>query len=329
MDLKILINQLGLSYSPVCNYDFTLLKKDPEVKDIFENSNLYVVAQRPQIRFDNIVNNTESNSLEFEIRQTNNPHFLKCSLPIFQKNIATRKDYPVFLYLGSNDENNILKEGLPINNVHGIKIYEDEEMNKFLIWLTPEKFLQNHWEKAIEATIEGDVRNFTKYQVHYVGQSTKQDIWKRLTGHEKLQDILSLEYPFAFGSLPTHEIAILLFEFRGNMQMNTIGDDISDEDMLDFVTGKLPDTRTMYLDAEKALINSMQPKYNDELFNKYPKSKDGLSSHNFTSISYTLTDPITLVYKAGEIEGGLNHLGGDTILIKNNKTVELVKAARK
>ena len=37
---------------------------------------------------------------------------------------------------------------------------------------------------------------------------------KRLTGHDKLQNILYFKYILTYGSLPTHEIAILLFFFK-------------------------------------------------------------------------------------------------------------------
>jgi len=98
------------------------------------------------------------------------------------------------------------------------------------------------------------------------------------------------------------------------MQMHTFGDNADIDEMVNSLLGKnMPEQRTIFLDAEKALINAMQPKYNDELFKNYPKSADGLYKHNYNSISYTFTDPITLVYDKGEIECGLPFWGGDNI----------------
>ncbi|OFY84534.1 MAG: hypothetical protein A3F72_14105 [Bacteroidetes bacterium RIFCSPLOWO2_12_FULL_35_15] len=325
MEQKILMNQLLLSYSPLCNRDFTILKTDPVIQNIIETSSLYIIAQRPEMRFDNILNNEEEKAMEFDIKQINNPNVLKCKVPLFQENIATDPSKEVLIYLGSNDENNDFKTFK--SNVHGMKFYQEEILDEnFLIWFSPEKFLQNYWKGHLVAEIEGNINDFTKYKVHYVGQSTKQDIWKRLTGHEKLQDILSLEYPLSYGSLPTHEIAILLFRFYDNIFMHTYGDESIEEDVVDSMLGKnMPDQRTIFLDAEKALISSMQPKYNDELFKNYPKSTDGLYKHNYDSVSYSFMDPISLVYDKGEIEGGLSALGGDTIVIKKNKKIELFK----
>jgi len=325
-DSKILLNQLLLAYSPLCNYDFTILKKDTIIQEAIENSSLYVIGQRAEIRFDNIVNNEEQKLIEFEIRQYNNPHILKCKVPLFQEHIATDPEKEVILYLGSNDINNDFKKR-PISNIHGMKFYEKSVSDEnFLIWFSPEKFLQNYWKGHLIADIEGNIHEFTKYKVHYVGQATKQDIWKRLTGHDKLQDILSLEYPLTYGVLPTHEIAILLFNFQENLQMQSFGDNSSIEEMVNSFMGKnMPEQRTIFLDAEKALIKAMQPKYNDELFKSYPKSVDGLYKHKYNSILYSFIDPITLVYDEGEIVGGLTSMGRDTIIVQNNKTIELLK----
>jgi hypothetical protein len=87
----------------------------------------------------------------------------------------------------------------------------------------------------------------------------------------------------------------------------------------------VPKQKRIFLDAEKALIRAMTPKYNKELFKNYPVSKDGLYNDNFDTISYTFTDPITLVYETGEIQGGLNKLGGDSIIIESNSSFRISK----
>jgi len=66
------------------------------------------------------------------------------------------------------------------------------------------EFIHNYSRGHIEAEINGDILDFLNYNVHYVGKATDQDIWTRLTGQSSLQDILSIEYPFIYGSLPTH-----------------------------------------------------------------------------------------------------------------------------
>jgi len=326
MERKSLLNQLELAYSPMCNYDFNILKHDPIIQYILKSSSLYVIVQRPEISFENIIPNEEEKYIQFEIHQKNNPEILKCKLPFFQENIATDPEKEVILYLGSNDPNNKL-DRIPIKNIQGIKFYEsDLESENFLVWFSPEKFLQNYWKGYFEAEIEGNIRELLKYQVHYVGKATDQDIWERLTGHATLQDILSVEYPLVYGSLPTHEIALLLFEFHDNLSIRTFDVNSSADDMVDSFLGRdRPDQKTIFLDAEKALVKAMQPKHNKILFKNYPKSKDGLHKHNYDAFSYTFMDPITLKYDFGEIEGGLYYLGGDTIIVTDNKNMELLK----
>jgi hypothetical protein len=194
------------------------------------------------------------------------------------------------------------------------------------ISISPEKLLQNWWKGDIECEIEGDFRSFLDYRIHYVGKATKQSILKRLTGHSTFQDILSLEAPVTEKQLPANEIVVLCFEFKENLQMQTFGDKSNVNDMVAALRGdNYPEQEQIFLDAEKALIKAMKPNYNKELFNNYPKSDDGLYQHNYDAISYTFIDPIKLVYKQGEIVGGLTSIGGDAILILDNKEFRLVK----
>ncbi|MBI3232651.1 MAG: hypothetical protein HYZ42_01180 [Bacteroidetes bacterium] len=323
MTQNILINQLELAYSPVSNYDFNFLKLDMVIQEILSDSRIYIITQRPILSFENIVFSEEEAFLRFEIHQKNNPEVLKVLLPFFQENIARDKEKVVEIEIGSIDKDNDLTQR-PINNMHGIKFYQDKV---FHVWFSPEKFIHNYTSGEIQAEVLGDIRKFTKYSVHYVGKATEQSVWNRLTGHSTLQEILSVEYPLVYGSLPTHEIAILFLRFKDNLSIKTYGDSLSDiDEIMNTLMGQNQlDQKTIFLDAEKALIKAMQPKYNKEVYKSYPKSKDGLFKHNLTLYSYTFTDPISLIYEEGAIDGGLNFLGGDTIQIANN-TMRILKA---
>ena len=139
-------------------------------------------------------------------------------------------------------------------------------------------------------------------------------------------NILSLEYPLNHGSLPTHEIAILFFSFQDNVAITSYAFDDPIDDMVDsFMVDMLPQPSQISLDAEKALVKAMQPKYNNVRFKNYPKSRDGLYSRKFDGISYTIIDPITLQYDEGKIEGGLTPTGGDIISVRDNKIFEVHK----
>jgi hypothetical protein len=117
MERKILINQLELAYSPVSNYEFAFLKHEPIFQNILLHSNLYIIAQRPEISFDNVRPDIPNAQLEFEIRQKGNPSILKCNLPLKQRYIAPNADLELLIHLGSNDTNTKIGE-IPANNIH-------------------------------------------------------------------------------------------------------------------------------------------------------------------------------------------------------------------
>lgn len=323
MSQKVLLNELELAYSPISNYAFNFLKKESIIQQILSHSNLYVIAQRPIMSFENIIPIFDEQAISFEIHQKGTNGFLKVKLPFFQEFIANDKSKDVVFMVGSHDHN-YKPSAPPFKNVHGIRFYEDKE---FLVWFSPEKFLQNYWKGFIKADVSGNLQSFTKYRVHYVGKATKQDIWKRLTGHSSLQEILSVEYPLNYGDLPTHEIAILFYKFRDNLQVRTWdGNEEEIDSMVASLLGTdLPEQETIFLDAEKALIKVMSPKYNREKYISYPTSNDGLYKHKYDSFSYTFSDPISLEYDNNEIVGNRNVMRGDAIIIKNNEIVELLK----
>jgi hypothetical protein len=327
MEFKSLLGQLQLAYSPMSSYDFTILREDTIVQDLLKPSSLYVIAQRPILSFENIIFDEINPYISFEIHQKNNPEKLSINFPFFQPNVATDKEKEVIVLFGSNDPNHVFDRN-DIKNVHGLKFYESsQEGENFLVWFSPEKFLHNFARGHIQAEIIGDIRKFLNYKVHYVGKATDQEIWKRLTGHSTLQDILSIENPFNYGSLPSHEIVLLLFEFYDNFTIRTYDINSSIEEMTDSFMGKnQPDKRSVFLDAEKALIKAMQPKHNKIQFKSYPKAKANLEHYNFNIVSFTFMDPITLKYDKGEIRGGLSFMGGDIISIKDNTQFNIIKS---
>ena len=208
-------------------------------------------------------------------------------------------------------------------------IKDDGGDGQFLIWFSPEKLLQNLWNDYIDCEIKGDIDSFTRYQVHYVGKATKQSVLKRLKGHSTFQDILSLEIPVTEKQLPANEIVILSFKFKDNLQIQSFGEESAISDMVAVFKGETyPKQETVFIDAEKAIIKSMQPQYNKELFKNYPVSKDGLHKANYNLVTYSFSDPITLVYSGGEIVGELSVMGGDTIVVEKNNEMRLVKKHR-
>jgi len=323
---KSLINQLELAYAPQTAYEFAIVKDDPTIEQALDKASLYLIAQRPVITFEKVIINTKDYKVYFEIHQKENSNILKGKLSLIQSIVGSTNEDNIAVainFLGKPNQ----PQTLPLNNVHGFSLLQIlESEKKFLIWFSPEKLLHNWWKEHIECEIEGDYRSFLKYKIHYVGKATKQSIIKRLTGHSTFQDILSLEAPVTEKQLPANEIVILPFEFQDNLEIHSFGNESDTKSMVDAILGRnYPEKEKVFLDAEKALIKAMQPAYNKEMFKNYPVSKDGLYNDNYDAISYTFMDPITLLYDDGEINGGLTPIGGDSILIVDNREFKLVK----
>lgn len=323
MNYSGFMSKLELAYAPLSNHDFTLIKSEEIIQEILTDSMLYVLAQRSMLTFENIVESPQGGSICFEIHKQGSDEILNCELPFYQEHLGQDESKPVTIEFGSYDPN-WSQTGIPIKGVNGCKFYDHE--GKFLIWLSPDKFLHLHWNKEIESTVTGNIKHFTKFMVHYVGKSTDQPIHERLTGHYTLQDILSIERPLISGSLPTHEIMLLLFRVTDAYKISILEDDINS--FVENMQGKnVPDKKTVSLDAEKALVKLLNPEYNhpSKRFSNYPKSTDGLFKFGFNRYIYGIKENITLQYSDVEIVGDVNDQIADIIWIEENKTIEIIK----
>ncbi|SDD67486.1 hypothetical protein [Pedobacter soli] len=330
MSTKTLLNILQLAYSPISNYDFAVIKDDKLIKGYMNKASIYAIVQRPVLTFQNLdvdKTNPIDPFLTFEIHQQGNKEILTGRLRIYQRNFGADKDQGIYIavthtYPKPNDE----EPSFPFFNVANF-IFKTAKQD--VIWLSPEKLIYHYLRDTIEVDIFGNIPTLLKYQVYYVGKSTEQDIVERLTGHSHLQDILSLERPLHYGTLPTDEIAILFFEFQENFNIASVGEEDGEEEMqemVDLIMGRTSiDDKAIYLDAEKALINVLKPKHNRQLYNNYPKSADGLYKHNLNLLTYSLYDPLTLMYSDGEISGDPNYLGADRIVIENGSNLYIEK----
>jgi hypothetical protein len=248
---------------------------------------------------------------------------LECVLPLYQEHLGQDENQGVNVEFGSYDpEWNYAKP--PLFDVNGIRFF-DKDMN-FLLWLSPDKLLHHYWNSIISATIIGNIKAFTEFKIHYVGKATDQKVWDRLTGHYSLQKILGLERPNIKGTLPTHEITLLIFRVKDKMAFNVMGDDI-DSFVDKALNPQLPDDKTVSLDAEKALVNLLNPEYNHptKRFPNYPKSTDGLHQYKYDRFAYQIIEDITLVYNDVQIVGSSDENSADIIGVSNNENIEIVK----
>lgn len=327
MTTRALFNQLELAFAPICNYDFTVLRDDEGFRRQVQSSTLYLITQRPEITFEGVEPITIAGGqvvLQFIIRQKGHSSALSCQLPVYQEPYARDIDKEVqlrFHYAFPKPEP--IPKTFPQNGVRNLLLFYDD--GPFIGWLSPENFIQNYLNEAIEANIEGPIDDFLSYQVHYVGKATEQSVWKRLTGHSTLQDILSQEYPLHYGTLPTHEIAVLFLKIQEPIGFLTIGpDDPIPSDIANFMDGaNLPSNKVLSLDAEKALIQAMKPGYNKVFYNNYPQGKESLSALSLDSYSYQIWSHLILKYRDGAIRGRPD-LFADALLVQKGKPLQVI-----
>jgi len=302
-----------------------VIKSEKIIKEILDGAMLYAIGQRSILTFENIVPAEDERSLDFEIHLQGTNSKLECFLPLYQKHIAQNETEGVRVKFGSNDPD-WNQSTAPFNDVNGIQFYDAKE--NFLLWLSPDRFLHLFWNNIISANVKGDIKPFTRFKIHYVGKATDQQVINRLTGHYSLQRILGLEQPNIKGSLPTYEIILLIFRVVDKMEINVLEDDI--DTFLDkAIEPKLPDNKTISLDAEKALIKLLNPEYNHttKRFPNYPKSKDGLGKFKYNRFTYLIKEDITLLYNDVEIVGSSKENEADIIAISKNENIEIVKTS--
>lgn len=82
-----LFSVLKLAYSPLSNYDFTIVRDDKIIINSINSTKLYVIAQRPVLTIEGFrIDDEDSNNLvaKFEIHQQGNEARLVCAVPLFQ-----------------------------------------------------------------------------------------------------------------------------------------------------------------------------------------------------------------------------------------------------
>lgn len=320
MSFKALTTKIKLAYPPISAYEFEILKEEEVVQGYFKNAMIYVLAQRPILSFQKVEAKQfeHCNGISFEIHKQGSDCILKCNLPFKQPALDVDDHDKIILEVGSHSV-----DTLPIsdvyNEIHGIKFFDHNE--DFILWISPDKFIHEILNNVLEGEMEGDIEEFITFKVHYVGKSTDQNIWDRLTGHDTLQKILTMQKPITKGDLPAHEITLLLLKVQDLLSVTIMGD----ADLFDNNT--LPSEKTVSLDLEKMLVKIFNPEYNHptKRFPNYPKSTDGLHKYKFDNFTYQLLDFVILEYNKTEICGNIDENLADLILIKENESVEILK----
>ena len=305
--MKTQLNTLKLVYPPISNQEAEWFRYDSDVEDVLKESNLYMIAQR------------EEGKYKFE-------DCIDLTIPVSLYNINTKLN-------GKINLNEILKYKKISKYNLEIEIELSEKLirawqidpksknkNKIIDWFTTEKILFDKWRG--HPGIQGfeNYRDLTKYHLHYVGISKKQNSFMRLlkNPHDKIIRILSNEMIKSKDSRLPDELFFFFFK------IDSIGfkqhDDNQDYSTIDSTFNETLEKEKIISDAEKAFVNILKPKYNKIKFSNYPKGTDGIFDYGLESHSYQIGEDIIFSTDYKEIVGSFNsNISHDIINIKGDK----------
>jgi hypothetical protein len=287
------------SYPIVTAYEFEFLKTEAEVKSIIKGSTIYLIVQRPLLYIKNLT--MDGCVLKFIITDCHEKTILDCTLDPRQAafNIDDDEDILINVQFYKNTPDT----EQPYNDVAAIKFLRLD--NSFIAWLTPQKIIFEYIAGIINMEIIGNIIDFIDYKVHYIGQAFDQVIWNRLTGHEKMQSVLTKEDSICNSvNKNSFEISLILLEVMGYDELNAfpLQDSMlkkypkrclfklqNTEDFVKFNTPILaPKAPELTNEVEALLISSFKPVYNIKKFNNYPDIKKGVRSVGYAGANLVI-----------------------------------------
>jgi hypothetical protein len=288
---KALTIQATVRYPIVSAYEFEFLKKEAEVRAYLKPCTLYVIVQRPLMVINRVAG--DNGVIRFTIDDDTPSAPLECEIDPVAADMLDATGGEFFLdlqFFRGRD-----REDQPFDEVAGFKILDGDRT--FKAWVTAERFLFHYFKGTPGFTLTGDVAPYMDYTVHYIGKAFNQGVWQRLTGHEKMQKVLTLEPSKNVRSLGApFEISLMLIAIVGADELlcfpymgwpkfkNPILHKISsDSDMDQFHDSwvKMPSAE-LTSEAEAKLIHSLKPAYNEKLFDSYPYIAKGARSLGYS-----------------------------------------------
>lgn len=149
----------------------------------------------------------------------------------------------------------------------------------------------------------GDISSLITFEVLYVGQCVGEPLTKRFKAHHALQDMLIEENVISRDYDKADEL-ILMPLYVDSDVISVLTPDLDEEEFFKVFTNNFDfGSKEVTLDAEKALVHNMNPKYNRIKFLNYPSSKDGLHKTDAHAFSYALAEFAMLKYNDGVVVG--------------------------
>ena len=319
--LRAQLHYLELVYPPISNQESEWLKNDKESLDWFKRSKIYFIGQRAESKFifedENLVLTklSLSGKINFSFKSVENE--MSGSIDLVE--LFKAHDIPLTEFGDLDIE---LGDKL-------IRIWKTSGEPEVIDWFTTEKFLYNLSYKPTFFSGFENYRDFTKYHLHYIGISKKNDNFSRLVikPHDKRLRILSNEYPQNKGSRITDEMILFFFD----IDSLEIKQYLQPTDFNELEKNELEDRVRIVKDAEKAFVKILDTNYNEVKFKDYPNYPDTLINSTVERYSFSINEDIEFITDSTTIYGARESYGmskdqADFIFIdKETGSVELMK----
>jgi hypothetical protein len=287
------LHTLKLVFTPFSNQEGEWFRNDDDVRAIARESNLYMIGHRPEVLFENLVYDERDSCFTFDL------HCRDLSMQ--------RLSMPISQFPSPDDQHDFYFElGPKFMRISHIGKSGDPATRQVVHWFTPDRLFHYFSRGDVEVNGMQNCRPFTTYNLYYVGISKRGDSFSRLfkTAHENRSRILGNETQCVPTARLTDELMLFLFKVE-DLQIVTYGEEDFPDDDTPFEFQKPIASATLAADAEKAFVNIMKTKYNTEQYEKYPRSTDGLWSHNFVRYGFVIEEHVSFTTQTETIRGGL------------------------
>lgn len=177
-----------------------------------------------------------------------------------------------------------------------------DQIGDVVWWYSTESLLFSKWRGDPRVKGLDNYRDFTQYSLHYVGISTEQDSYERLLahGHHKRVAVLSNETQYVPDARLTDEI--YLFFFRSDPLFIHTFETI--DDFSNF-GAKMPFTeKQASADAERAFTKFLNTRYNELKYKSFPKGKQGLYDVGLARYAHVIAEDISFTTDDAVFRGG-------------------------
>lgn len=296
-------------YPIVSSYEFDFLKEEEAIQKLLKPCTIYFIIQRPVLYFANF--RSEAGAILFEITDGTGTPPLACRFIPSENGfckIDEELDIKIHFYKRTPD----LDE--PYNDVAMFQLYTVK--GDYLGWFSPNVILYGLFSEKLDVSVDGPVKDYIDYEVHYIGKAFDQNIWDRLTGHKKKEKILIREDALNSKSLKnSFEIALLMLDIEGFTEGNLypymnfglspgvkpilyeFTFDAEDQRFAEYNKPKVEiGALELTNEVEAFLVSIYKPKYNKIQFANYPNISSGTRSLGYSESSLFVQKMPAILY---------------------------------